>query len=254
MSTPITLYDIPRILRPDEDPSAIAWSPNAWKTRLALAIKGLPFKTEWVDWSAIPATMQALGVAPNAGKVKYTVPTIVDPATQRAITESFAIATYLDTQYPGRPLLVAPHTRALQLVFIERVADPLMDAVSPVINGEEFALCPDADKAYFRETWEGRTGKTLEELALAGEARATALKDLALRLDDVERYIAHNGENAVFVFGDTPSHADTSLVAIFLWAIRLGGEEHEFVKLIRTANGGRWARYLDVFSKWIVDH
>jgi len=207
-----------------------------------------------VDWSAIPSKMQALGIPPNEGAIKYTVPTIYDPTTRRAITDSFAIVTYLDKRYPNRPLLIAPHMRALQLAFVEKVIDPLERMVGRLVIAKEFALCPDADKAYFREIWEAWADTTLEELELVGEARVAALKNFALKLDEVTRWIASNGEGAVFIVGDTPSHADVSLVALFLWAIKLGGDEFDLVKLIRAANGGRWARYLDRFAKWMVDH
>ena len=73
------------------------FSPYCWRTRLALAHKGLPVQTvawRFTDKQAIAATGQ--------GKV----PVLVDG--ERWIHDSWAIAEYLEDHYTDRPSLFGP--------------------------------------------------------------------------------------------------------------------------------------------------
>ena len=128
----IILYDIPSKVGP--------WSPNTWKTRqvprnssnhikltvfssYSLNYKGLPFRTVWVEYPDIESTLKAAGIVSNTrkkpdGSPTWTVPAIYDPKTKTGITESFAIAEYLDKTYPDTPLLIPPGTRTLQKAWI----------------------------------------------------------------------------------------------------------------------------------------
>ena len=71
-----------------------------YRTRYALNIKGLPYKTEWLCFSEIAPKMKELGLkqhpssigATGIASIGYTVPTIVDPDNGQVINESFAIA------------------------------------------------------------------------------------------------------------------------------------------------------------------
>ncbi|KZP02399.1 hypothetical protein FIBSPDRAFT_808778, partial [Athelia psychrophila] len=65
----ITLYDIP------SRNSSKAWSPNLWKARLALNIKGLPYRTVWVEYPDIEQLCKKIGAAKtNSAAAPYTLP------------------------------------------------------------------------------------------------------------------------------------------------------------------------------------
>ncbi|KAH7906584.1 hypothetical protein BJ138DRAFT_1162296 [Hygrophoropsis aurantiaca] len=109
---PITLYDIPCNV-PDHP-----WSPNTMKTRYTLNYKSIPFTTTWAEYPDIEPTMRALGAQPTAGNVSgptaakdirrptptplYTLPVIHDHYTGAIVSDSLAIAEYLERTYPNR--------------------------------------------------------------------------------------------------------------------------------------------------------
>lgn len=74
---------------------------------LSLQLKGIPFKTEWVEYPDIEPLCKRIGALPTSkktdGRDHYTLPTIFDPSTGRAISDSLPIALYLDQTYPDSP-------------------------------------------------------------------------------------------------------------------------------------------------------
>ena len=68
-------------------------------------MKGIPYRTVWVDCTDIEALCKKLGVSPTttrpSGDPCYTLPTIYDPNTKRAVTDSAAIVRYLESAYPA---------------------------------------------------------------------------------------------------------------------------------------------------------
>jgi glutathione S-transferase len=76
--------------------------------RLALNYKQIPYKTVWVEFADVQAVGQRIGATPSTaypdGTPRYTLPTIYDPNTGRTVSDSVAIAKYLDEQYPERRL------------------------------------------------------------------------------------------------------------------------------------------------------
>ncbi|KZV76636.1 hypothetical protein PENSPDRAFT_679986 [Peniophora sp. CONT] len=250
MSEAIIFYDMPRKIESQAE-SDQCWSPNSWKTRFALNIKGLKYKTEWLGFAAVEPKMKELGLGPHAtGAIKYTVPTIYDPKTKKVITESFAIAKYLDETYPNTPRLVAPGTAGLQLAFLERVAGPLLGAAFPSICFAVFQQCcmNEADERLFRTTREGWLGKKLEEVAPTGEALTETSKAFGGQLDGIAKLVAANGPNAVFIGGDAPSHIDTTVGATLFCLLRINGKDGELSKVIL---GHEWAsKFVKAMSKW----
>ena len=127
----IVFYDIPSSL-PHK-----AWSPNTWKTRYAsssshsilrallhppvvrylLNIKGIPYRTQWIEYPDIADHVKSLGVPPTepGTLTPYTLPAIYDPKTKRVVAESFNIAAYLDDEYPDTPAIMPKETRAFHV-------------------------------------------------------------------------------------------------------------------------------------------
>ncbi|KZV76634.1 hypothetical protein PENSPDRAFT_747516 [Peniophora sp. CONT] len=251
MSELITFYDMPRKGSENRSESEQCWSPNNWKTRFALNIKGLRYKTEWLSFTAVEPKMKELGVGPQPGPLKYTLPTIYDPKTKKVITESFAIATYLDEAYPETPRLVAPGAAGLHQAFLEKVAGPLLSAMFPLVCMSAYEQCcmNEADEHWFRttrESWFG--GKRLEDIGPKGEALTEACKGIGGQLDGIAKLVAANGMDAVFIGGDSPSHADTAIAATLLCALRLNGKDSEVSRVIL---GHKWAgNFIKAMSKW----
>ncbi|KAL1991365.1 hypothetical protein VTN49DRAFT_5357 [Thermomyces lanuginosus] len=96
----ITLYDI--AMRPPVEKHCCA--PNPWKARLALNVKRVAHKTEWVHMEDIPKVRKGLGLPacrkfPD-GSDYYTLPIVQDPSTGALVGDSFEIAVYLNKTYP----------------------------------------------------------------------------------------------------------------------------------------------------------
>lgn len=218
----------------------------------ALNIKGIPYKTEWLSFTEVEPKMKELGILPNSGYLMhYTVPTIYDPNTKRVVTESFAIAKYLEEAYPNTPRLVAPGTAGLQAAYAEKVVYPLLQTSFKIFCFPVYQKCcmNDADRKYVRETrekWHG--GKALEDIAPKGEALTAACKAFGVQLDEVAKHVAATGSGVVFVGGDAPAHVDTAVAAILRCILKILGEDHE---LSKTILGHEWAaKHLQAMAKW----
>ena len=85
-------------------------------SRYLLNIKGLPYRTQWVELPDIADLLQSLGVSPNpASPFPYSLPAIYDPRTKRTIMDSASIAKYLDDEHPGGPAVLPRELRAYQV-------------------------------------------------------------------------------------------------------------------------------------------
>jgi hypothetical protein len=94
-----------------------------------LNFKGLPFKTEWLEYPDIKPTLIKLGVAPSStlpdGSPFYTLPVISDPNKVTAdgkptiVGDSQVIAEYLDKQYPSKEALIPEDTKTFLTKFQE---------------------------------------------------------------------------------------------------------------------------------------
>ncbi|KAK7690189.1 hypothetical protein QCA50_006840 [Cerrena zonata] len=250
MTEPIILYDIP-----GKNPKYTAWSPSTWKTRYGLAYKGLPFKTEWVEYPDIESLCKKLGAPPtwknDDGSPLYTLPVIYDPSTKTVVEESFKIAKYLDKTYPNTPRLIPDNTAALQsgfrMGFELNVTEPLWDLVV-------LAACNNLNprsQEFFRRTREAN-GKKLETYASPGEVHDMALKKVETGLKKVSQWFDHNDGTGPFVMGDIISHADFALAGRLMWGKVVWGEDSEDWRAIMGFENGRWERYMKALEKYEV--
>ena len=174
----------------------LRFSPYCWRTRLALAHKGLAFETH--PWRfGDPAPEPASGPA--------QVPTLRDG--ERVVIDSWAIAEYLDGAYPDRPRLNAgPHSR-----FINAWADTILDpAISRLIASDISPLLTEASAAYFVTALEQAFGMTLAEATADREERVAAFRAL---LAPVRRML----RTQPWLGGAAPDYADDVLGGTLMW-------------------------------------
>lgn len=195
MSLPLRLYELT-----GADDSC-RFSPYCWRIRLALAHKGLPVET--IAWrfhekEAIAASGQ--------GKV----PVLVDG--EQWVSDSWAIAEYLDRQYPERPSLLGDASLKATTRFINQwVADSVHPALARVILPDVHAVLDEADKDYFKRTREAAFGVSLEALAGQREASLQAFREVLKPLRStlaLQDYLA----------GEAPAYADHIVFGAFQWA------------------------------------
>lgn len=176
------------------------FSPHCWRTRMALAHKGLSHQ-------ALPTRFGE--IASVAGGGQRTIPVIEDG--DKVIADSWSIALYLEENYPDAPSLFGRDGESLTGFvqhWVHTVVQPGL--VGLIIADIHDHLCPE-DQAYFRESREKRFGKTLEAVQSGREAR---LADFRKSLEAARRSVAAYP----YLGGDSPRYADYLLFGALQWS------------------------------------
>ncbi|KAF8625610.1 hypothetical protein AX17_006796 [Amanita inopinata Kibby_2008] len=243
MST-ITFFDIPCKL------SDNLWSPNTQKTRFTLNYKGLPFKTEWVEFPDIEAKCKELGIPATAkkpdGSPRYTVPAIYDTSTKKYVADSILIAEYLDKQYPNTPRLIPEGTKALQHAYIAAFATQF-GSVFPVILGPLLKVLNPPSEKFIRAGVEA-DGKPAEEKVPKGEAFKEAWVKVKESFTMVDGWIQKSG--GVFLGGDKPVFADFEMAGYIFTMRAVWGKDSELWKEFEGFNEGRWGKFVTAVEKY----
>lgn len=174
------------------------FSPYCWRTRLALAHKGLSVET--IPWRFTDKE----AIAPS-GQTK--VPVLVDDSEW--IADSWNIAVHLESKYPDRPSLFGG-AQGLTKIY-SSVADGLVASIFSLVALDVLSVVHDKDVEYFRRTREEWTGKPLEELVAD---RSSRLPGFRASLAPLRAVVA----NQPFFGGDEPLYADYALFGPFQWA------------------------------------
>jgi glutathione S-transferase len=191
----ITLYDLAGA------EAERRFSPFCWRTKMALAHKGLAAET--VPWRF---TEKDKLPQPNQGRV----PVIVDDG--RVVHDSTAIADYLEERYPDRaPLFGDARAKALTRFVQNWTETVLQPALIGFVVLDIWRHAATKDRAYFRQSREERFGRTLEEVVSNREARLSAFRD---GLAPLRRTL----ERQKFLAGDAPAYADYVVFGAFQWA------------------------------------
>ena len=177
------------------------FSPHCWRTRMALAHKGL-------ECEARPTRFTEIGKIGD-GQVK-TVPAIEDG--EHLIGDSWAIAQYLEATYPERPSLFGGAGGEAVTRFVQNWCVGVLHAglVGLIVLDIFEHLLPE-DQVYFRTTREQRFGRTLEEVQAGREARLegfrNSLQPLRVTLKDTP-----------CLGGAQPRYADYLVFGALQWA------------------------------------
>jgi glutathione S-transferase len=191
----IVLYDLA-----GADP-ALRFSPYCWRTRMALAHKGLAVETlpwRFTDKDAIAFSGQG------------RVPVIRDGET--VVWDSWDIACYLDAHYPERPSLFGGTAGQAHARLINAWADAaVLGSVARLVVGDIVEAIDPKDRDYFRSSREQRFGATLEAVQADGRAnRVAAFRESLTPARLVLRAQPWLG-------GEAPSYADHILFGTLQW-------------------------------------
>ena len=199
MSDTLRLFD----LAGEDD--ELRFSPNCWRTRLALAHKGLA-----VDTVAWRFTEKDAIARSGQGKVPVLV------AGELWLHESWDIAEYLEDHYPQQPSLFGcAQGRATARFVNQWASDVLHPAVARCIIADIAPALHVKDRDYFRATREAAFGRSLEAI---GAERGAALTTLRQVLAPLRGLLARQD----FVAGAQPAYADHAVFGAFQWARVLG--------------------------------
>ena len=179
----------------------VRFSPFCWRTRMALAHKRLDVHSipwRFVEKDKIAFSGQAL------------VPVIRDG--DNVVSDSWAIAEYLDATYPEQPKLMDGAQGKALANFARHYAQTMINPVAlKAVLLDIYKCIDEGDKAYFRETREKRVGMTLEAFTATPQASLAAMKTAAAPLRAVV-------QSQPFVHGDRPAFGDYCIFGTFMWA------------------------------------
>ncbi len=182
------------------DPN-LRFSPYCWRTKLALAHKGLAVETvpwRFTDKDAIAFSGQG------------RVPVLVDG--ERTVSDSWAIALYLEEAYPDRPSLFGAPAAAAVTRFVNAWADTVLHmGIMWLIVSDIAGIVHEKDKGYFRQSREKRLGMNLEEATAGREERVAAFRESLLPL-------RHLLSMQPYLAGEEPAYADYIVLGSFQWA------------------------------------
>lgn len=220
-------------------------------SRYVLNFKKLPYKTVYLEFPELQGVLQAAGappfVAQRHGMVFYTSPTIVDNATEPAISDSFKIAEYLDKQYPDSPKAFPPGSEALQAAFYDQFNKSLF-SFAPVIVGKVPHLLNPVSSDYYRNSRENMFGKPFDEIYPMGEELIKILRRMEDFLDMLDGWYSKSG--GPYFMGDNPSFADF-VVGGLLYSLKIVHGEHSSEwRSISTWSKGRWQKLLMDLEKY----
>jgi len=190
----ITLYELAA-----GDP-AIRFSPFCWRTRFALAHKGLDVET--VPWHFTETEKLAF-----TGQTR--VPVIVDQGT--VVADSWAIADYLERVYPDRPSLFGGERARAHAAFINGWADLVVNpGISRLIVTDILAAQRPEDQHHFRHSREKAFGASLEDVVAGREERVETWR---LSLAPVRWVLRRHP----WLGGESPDYADYILLGSLQW-------------------------------------
>ena len=204
------------------------FSPFCWRTRMALAHKGLDVETvpcRFTEKDRLPQ--------PNGGRV----PVIVDG--DHVVHDSSAIAEYLENRYADRPSLFGDNIGQALTRFVQNWTETVLQPglVGFVVLDIHRHVAPE-DQAYFRKSREERFGKSLEEVVKGRDARLPAFRE---SLTPLRRTV----ERQDFLAGATPAYADYIVFGAFQWARAIS--DFELLTVDDPVEAWR-ARMLDAFG------
>jgi glutathione S-transferase len=177
------------------------FSPYCWRTRMALAHKGLAVET-------IPCRFTDKDKIAFSGQAR--VPVIRDGAA--TVSDSWAIACYLEDTYTDAPTLFGDAIGRAEARFINEWADGELHArMIRLVLMDIYEHVDAADRAYFRTSREQRLGFTLEQVAAEREEHRPAFERA---LSPLRTLLTEQP----FVCGRTPAYGDYIVFGAFQWA------------------------------------
>jgi glutathione S-transferase len=177
------------------------FSPYCWRTRMALAHKGL-------DITSVPWRFTEREAITQHQSEK--VPVLIDG--EHTVSDSWAIANYLEDSYPDRPSLFGGDGgRAMGRMLNWWGDTVVIGGMFPMIVADIHGHLRPVDQAYFRRTREARFGTTLEQVS-AG--RDSAVAGFRKSLDPMRLTL----KTQPFLGGAAPNYADYIVFGGFQWA------------------------------------
>ncbi|KAI0258248.1 hypothetical protein BC834DRAFT_836046, partial [Gloeopeniophorella convolvens] len=99
--------------------------------------KGVPHKSEWIEGNDTGAGAQHVRAPPTrhqrGGTPVYTVPILVDPRTETALTDSLPLTLALERVHPDMPTLFPPGSEDTIAMFDPTVMHSVVMELTPMV-------------------------------------------------------------------------------------------------------------------------
>jgi glutathione S-transferase len=228
----VTLYDLAAA---EEDRR---FSPFCWRTRLALAHKGLDVET--VPWRFTDKEAIAFSGQGRVPVIRDGERAVSESWTiAQCLSDSWTIAQYLEDAYPDRPSLFGGAAgRALARFYNDWADTVLHPGIIRFVLLDIFRHLAPQDRDYFRRSREERFGTTLEDFVADREARLPAFRQSLTPLRQTLKAQPYLG-------GTAPLYPDYIVFGSFQWARAIS----DFPLLEPDDPIARWrGRLLDAFD------
>jgi len=177
------------------------FSPYCWRAKLALAHKGL--EVEMIPWRFTEKDAIAFS---GQGRV----PVLVDGG--RVVSDSWAIANYLEDAYPDRPSLFEGEGGRAVTRFVNGWADTVLNGgLIRLVLGDVYAHLHEKDRGYFRQSREQRFAMPLEAVCAGRDERVATFRQ---SLEPLRVVLAAQP----YLSGAAPAYADYIVFGSFQWA------------------------------------
>lgn len=188
----------------------------------------------------------------NGREVKvYTLPTIYDSSTNKAVSDSTVIAQYLDEAYPSTPPMFPKGSKAAIALFEEKFMSQIMH-IFPLAIERVPDLLNEESRGFWLESRESRFGKPFDRFVASGKEDGDKWPILGDSLDKLSGIYDHRVEGSVWYLGETFTFADIISVAFVSWIKLIFGEESREWKIVAQSGHGRWAKQVEAAQKWLV--
>jgi glutathione S-transferase len=177
------------------------FSPYCWRTRMALAHKGLG--AESIPWRF--TEKQAISAYKSE-----KVPVLLNG--DKSVADSWVIANYLEDTYPDRPSLFGGEGGRAMARMLNWWGDiAVIGGVFPLIVADIVEHLLPVDQVYFRQTREARFGKPLEQVVANRDSNVESFRK---GLDPMRLTL----KTQPFLGGAAPNYADYIVFGGFQWA------------------------------------
>ena len=181
--------------------AARPFSPYCWRTRMALAHKGLA--ADSIPWRFTEKD----AIAPHGSE---KVPVLLHG--DKPVVESWVIANYLEDSFPDRPSLFGGEGGRAVMRMLNWWGDiAVIGGIFPFIVADIPAQLDSRDAAYFRTSREARFGKPLEEVTATRDKGVVAFRK---SLDPLRLTL----KTQPYLGGTGPNYADYIVFGGFQWA------------------------------------
>ncbi|KAF2264480.1 glutathione S-transferas-like protein [Lojkania enalia] len=235
----VTLYDIP-------SKDGTTWSLNPWKTRMILNYKGIPYKTEWVEYPDLNPILKSCGFQPHDSDMPGYYTDYTSPAVRfedgECVMDSWKIAQEIERRYPSPPLHLDDPVVVSVRDHIGKLTKPLAAHFLPKVPR---VLLSERSAEYFERTRKGWFNMPLSqfEKEQATEERWKEVEQPAKEIADLLKR-----QGGPMFLGKTISYADFIFVSFLNFFKAIDAEVYERFLALDSS----FATVYEACKQWLV--